>query len=86
MRFLLLDRIEEVVPGQSVRGWKNASMTEDYFEWHFPERPIVPGVLVLESFVQLAGWAEAASPNSPRKHRSRSSRLRSSARRTSTRP
>ena len=61
MRFLLLDRIEEVVPGQSARGWKNASMTEDYFEWHFPERPIVPGMLVLESFVQLAGWTEAAS-------------------------
>ena len=60
MRFLLLDRIDEFVPGQSTRGWKNATMTEDYFEWHFPERPIVPGMLVLESFVQLAGWTEAA--------------------------
>jgi 3-hydroxyacyl-[acyl-carrier-protein] dehydratase len=61
MRFLLIDRIEEVVPGRSARGWKNAAMSEDYFEWHFPERPIVPGMLVLESFAQLAGWAEAAS-------------------------
>ena len=61
MRFLLVDRIEEVVPGASARGWKNAAMSEDYFEWHFPERPIVPGMLVLESFAQLAGWVEAAS-------------------------
>ncbi len=61
MRFLLIDRIEEIVPGTSARGWKNAAMSEDYFEWHFPERPIVPGMLVLESFAQLAGWTEAAS-------------------------
>lgn len=61
MRFLLLDRIEEIVPGESARGWKNAAMSEDYFEWHFPERPIVPGMLVLEAFVQLAGWHEAVS-------------------------
>ena len=61
MRFLLIDRIETVTPGKSASGWKNAAMSEDYFEWHFPERPIVPGVLILESFVQLAGWLEAAS-------------------------
>jgi 3-hydroxyacyl-[acyl-carrier-protein] dehydratase len=61
VRFLLLDRIDEVVPGASARGRKCAAMSEDYFEWHFPERPIVPGVLVLESFAQLAGWLEAAS-------------------------
>lgn len=61
MRFLLVDRIEAVEPGASIRGWKNAAMSEDYFEWHFPERPIVPGALVLEAAVQLAGWLEAAS-------------------------
>ena len=61
MRFLMIDRIADVEPGVSARGWKNAAMSEDYFEWHFPERPIVPGMLVLESFAQLAGWAEAAS-------------------------
>ena len=60
MRFLLIDRIEEAVPGSHARGWKNAALSEDYFEWHFPERPIVPGMLVLEAFVQLAGWLEAA--------------------------
>lgn len=61
MRFLLVDRIEEVEPGRSIRGSKNAAMSEDYFEWHFPERPIVPGALILEAAVQLAGWLEAAS-------------------------
>lgn len=59
MRFLLIDRIEEVEPGRGAQGYKNAAMSEDYFEWHFPERPIVPGVLILESFAQLAGWLEA---------------------------
>ena len=60
MRFLLVDRIEEVEPGRRATGWKNAAMSEDYFEWHFPGRPIVPGVLVLEALSQLAGWLEAA--------------------------
>jgi 3-hydroxyacyl-[acyl-carrier-protein] dehydratase len=61
VRFLLVDRIEGVEPGERIRGWKNAALSEDYFEWHFPERPIVPGALVLEACVQLAGWLEAAS-------------------------
>lgn len=60
MRFLLVDRIDEVEFGCRIHGWKNAAMSEDYFEWHFPERPIVPGVLILEAFAQLAGWLEAA--------------------------
>lgn len=60
MRFLLVDRIHEVEPGSRIRGAKCAAMSEDYFEWHFPGRPIVPGMLVLEAFCQLAGWLEAA--------------------------
>ena len=60
MRFLLVDRIEEVEPGRRATGWKNAAMSEDYFEWHFPGRPIVPGMLILEALTQLAGWLEAA--------------------------
>ncbi len=61
MRFLLVDRIGEVVPDTSIAGWKNVAMAEDYLEWHFPERPIMPGVLILEACAQLAGWLEAAS-------------------------
>ncbi len=61
MRFLLVDRVGSVEPDTRIVGYKNAAMSEDYFEWHFPERPIVPGMLILESFVQLAGWLEAHS-------------------------
>jgi 3-hydroxyacyl-[acyl-carrier-protein] dehydratase len=61
MRFLLVDRVEAWEADRSIRGWKNAAQSEDYFEWHFPERPIVPGMLVLEACAQLAGWLEAAS-------------------------
>ena len=61
MRFLLVDRVGDYEPGKSMHGIKCAAMSEDYFEWHFPERPIVPGMLILEAFVQLAGWLEAAS-------------------------
>ena len=61
MRYLLVDRIEELVPGVLARGSKNVAMSEDYLEWHFPERPIVPGTLVLEALAQLAGWHEAAT-------------------------
>ena len=59
MRFLLVDRIEALEPGVRARGSKLAALSEDYFAWHFPERPIVPGTLVLEALVQLAGWLEA---------------------------
>ena len=61
MRFLLVDRVGAYEPGKNIHGIKCAAMSEDYFEWHFPERPIVPGMLILEAFVQLAGWLEAAS-------------------------
>ena len=61
MRFLLLDRILDVRPGEGASGWKNVALSEDYLEWHFPDRPIMPGALVLEAFAQLAGWCEAAS-------------------------
>ncbi len=61
MRFLLVDRIAAFEADRSISGWKNAAMSEDYLEWHFPERPIVPGMLILEACAQLAGWLEAAS-------------------------
>jgi 3-hydroxyacyl-[acyl-carrier-protein] dehydratase len=61
VRYLLVDRIEEVVPGTRARGAKNVAMSEDYLEWHFPGRPVVPGTLVLEMFAQLAGWHEAVA-------------------------
>lgn len=61
MRFLLVDRIDQVEANARITGHKNVAMSEDYLEWHFPEQPILPGVLMLESCAQLAGWLEAAS-------------------------
>lgn len=61
MRFLLVDRITEWQPGHIIRGAKNIAMTEDFLEFHFPNNPVMPGVLLLEALVQLAGWLEAIS-------------------------
>ena len=64
MRYLLVDRIDRIDRAGAVvsaLGWKNVAMSEDFLEWHFPEQPIVPGTVVLEAFVQLAGWLEASS-------------------------
>jgi len=61
MRYLLVDRIDSIEPSKKALGWKNAAMSEDVFEWHFPGRPIVPGTILLEAFAQLAGWLEAVS-------------------------
>jgi len=61
MRFLLVDRILEWTPDNEIRGVKNVAMSEDHLEYHFPDRPVMPGVLLLETMVQLAGWLEAVS-------------------------
>jgi 3-hydroxyacyl-[acyl-carrier-protein] dehydratase len=56
VRFLLIDSILELDPGARAVGIKNVTMTEDFLADHFPDRPIMPGVLILESLVQLADW------------------------------
>lgn len=61
MRYLLIDHITDVEEGKSIRGIKNVAMSEDMLEWHFPRNPIMPGVMMLEAMVQLAGWLTAAS-------------------------
>src|SRR5262245_5574034 len=61
MRYLLVDRILEWQPGSSIRGVKGVAMSEDFLEFHFPKNPVMPGLLLLEAMVQLAGWLEAAS-------------------------
>ncbi len=61
MRYLLVDRITEVQEGRKIRGVKNIAMSEDFLEHHFPRNPIMPGVMMLEAMVQLAGWLVAAS-------------------------
>lgn len=55
--FLLIDRVTEMVPGQSIKGYKNVSYNEPYFAGHFPQEPVMPGVLQLEALAQLGAVA-----------------------------
>ena len=52
---LMLDRVRECQPGKRVVALKNVSANEPYFQGHFPGRPILPGVLILEAMAQAAG-------------------------------
>ena len=53
--FLLIDRILEIEPGKRIVGIKNVTYNEPYFPGHFPGRPIMPGVLIVEAMAQTAG-------------------------------
>jgi 3-hydroxyacyl-[acyl-carrier-protein] dehydratase len=53
--FLLVDRVTEVEKGQFIKGFKNISLNEPYFAGHFPNNPILPGVLIIEAMAQLSG-------------------------------
>ncbi len=53
--FLLIDRVVECVPGKSLIALKNVTYNEPFFQGHFPQRPIMPGVLILEALAQATG-------------------------------
>jgi len=53
--FLLLDRLTEIVPGESAVGVKNVTMNEPHFMGHFPGQPVMPGVLIIEAMAQTCG-------------------------------
>src|SRR5690554_8103709 len=53
--FLLVDRVTEVEKGKSIKGYKNISFNEPFFTGHFPDNPIMPGVLIIEAMAQLSG-------------------------------
>ena len=53
--FVLVDRVTEVIPGERISGHKCVSMGELWFQGHFPQRPIMPGVLILEALAQIGG-------------------------------
>ena len=52
---LMIDRVKALEPGKRIVAMKNVSANEPYFQGHFPGRPIMPGVLILEAMVQAAG-------------------------------
>jgi 3-hydroxyacyl-[acyl-carrier-protein] dehydratase len=52
---LLVDRVERIIPDQSITAIKAVSMNEGFFQGHFPGRPIMPGVLIVEALAQAAG-------------------------------
>ena len=53
--FLLVDRVTEVEPGVSLSAIKNVTINEPFFQGHFPGKPIMPGVLILEAMAQATG-------------------------------
>lgn len=52
--FLMIDRVDDVVANESAIGVKNVSINEPFFQGHFPRRPVMPGVLIIESMAQTA--------------------------------
>lgn len=53
--FLLIDKMKDIVDGESAVGIKNVTVNEPFFEGHFPERPVMPGVLIVEAMAQTSG-------------------------------
>jgi 3-hydroxyacyl-[acyl-carrier-protein] dehydratase len=60
--FLLVDRVLTLVPGEKATGYKNLTANEQFFEGHFPFKPIMPGVLMVEALAQLACIAMLSKP------------------------
>lgn len=63
--FALVDRIIEYVPGQRAVGIKNVTFNEPYFQGHFPGRPLMPGVMIVEAMAQVGGIVLTQLPDSP---------------------
>jgi 3-hydroxyacyl-[acyl-carrier-protein] dehydratase len=53
--FLLIDGVSDCRPGESISAWKNVTINEPFFQGHFPGRPVMPGVLIIEAMAQAGG-------------------------------
>lgn len=63
--FLLVDRVVECIPGERLTALKNVTINEPFFPGHFPHRPVMPGVLILEALAQATGLLAFATIGSP---------------------
>ncbi len=61
--FLLIDRVENIIYGESCTAYKNISYDAWFFQGHFPNAPIMPGVLIIEAMAQAAGVLALSSVN-----------------------
>ena len=64
--FALVDRVIEHVPGKKAVALKNVTINEPQFQGHFPERPLMPGVLIVESMAQVGGIIVTQMPDLPK--------------------
>jgi len=62
---LMIDRVKEIEPGKRIVALKNVSANEPHFQGHFPGRPIMPGVLILEAMAQAAGVLVFSAGSNP---------------------
>ncbi|MEF3192236.1 MAG: 3-hydroxyacyl-ACP dehydratase FabZ [Campylobacterales bacterium] len=65
---LLVDRVIEIIPGESIRAYKNISIGEHVFQGHFPGHPIYPGVYIIEGMAQAGGILAFKSSANPEEY------------------
>ncbi len=53
--FLMVDRVLEIDMGKRIKAYKNVTVNEEFFQGHFPQKPIMPGVMIIEALAQAAG-------------------------------
>lgn len=68
MRFYLIDKVVNLVLGDYAEGIKCVTKSEDYLEQHFPEYPVMPGVLIIESMAQLSGYLLSRTKESKKEY------------------
>ena len=67
--FLLIDRVEEIIVNESATGIKNVTINENFFTGHFPDFPVMPGVLIIEAMAQTAACLMSYSNKSLQKRK-----------------